>query len=241
MYGEAGNSIIEFVWNYFCDWYIEITKSSQSTVTPHILRYSIGTILKLLHPYAPFVTETLRDLFSFKGHLIQQLRPKTLGKEPARETFNLFTEVIGAIRNLRQDNDIKPNEKVNVFIKGIADKQAWTEYIPLITKLNTALSVTIMNDNENMQDNVYIQVVETLTVGVQTHQEINWAEVESKLTKEIDQLIKHIENQDRMLNSGDFRSKAPANIIADREKSLQENREKLVKMNEELENVKKNK
>ncbi|HCY21701.1 TPA: hypothetical protein DIC40_07850 [Patescibacteria group bacterium] len=94
MYGEAGNSIIEFVWNYFCDWYIEITKSSQSTVTPHILRYSIGTILKLLHPYAPFVTETLRDLFSFKGHLIQQSRPKTLGKEPARETFNLFTEVI---------------------------------------------------------------------------------------------------------------------------------------------------
>ncbi|HCY21700.1 TPA: hypothetical protein DIC40_07845 [Patescibacteria group bacterium] len=111
----------------------------------------------------------------------------------------------------------------------------------MITKLNTALSVIIMNDNENMQDNVYIQVVETLTVGVQTHQEINWAEVESKLTKEIDQLTKHIENQDRMLNSGDFRSKAPAHIIADREKSLQENREKLIKMNEELENVKKNK
>jgi hypothetical protein len=45
-----------------------------------------------------------------------------------------------------------------------------------------------MDDNENMEDNVYIQVVETLTVGVQTHQEINWAEVETKLLKEIDQL-----------------------------------------------------
>lgn len=241
MYGEAASSIIEFVWNFFCDWYIEITKSSQSPVTAHILRYSIGTILKILHPFAPFVTETLRDLFSFKGHLIQQSRPTSLNQEPARDTFNLFTQVIWAIRNLRQDNDIKPNEKVNIFIKGIADKDAWTEYVPLITKLNMALSITFMDDNQNMEDNVYIQVVETLTVGVQTHQEINWAEIESKLTKEIDQLSKHIENQDRMLNSGDFRSKAPANVVADREKSLQENREKLVKMNEELENVKKNK
>jgi len=94
MYGEAGNTIIEFVWNYFCDWYIEITKSSQSPVTSHILRYSIGTILKALHPFTPFVTETLRDLFSFKGHLIEQSRPKSLNQEPARETFNLFTQVI---------------------------------------------------------------------------------------------------------------------------------------------------
>ncbi len=94
MYGEAGNTIIEFVWNYFCDWYIEITKSSQSPVTSHILRYSIGTILKALHPFTPFVTETLRDLFSFKGHLIEQSRPKSLHQEPARDTFNLFTQVI---------------------------------------------------------------------------------------------------------------------------------------------------
>jgi len=104
-----------------------------------------------------------------------------------------------------------------------------------------ALSITLMDNEDTMEDNVYIQVVETLTVGVQTHQEINWAEVEAKLLKEIEQLSKHIENQDRMLNSGDFRSKAPANVVADREKSLQENKDKLVKLNEELENVKKNK
>lgn len=97
-------------------------------------------------------------------------------------------------------------------------------------------------ENENtLEDNVHIQVVETLTVGVKTHQEINWAEVETKLLKEIEQLSKHIENQDRILNSGDFRSKAPAHIVADREKSLQENKEKLMKLNEELYNIKKNK
>lgn len=129
---------------------------------------------------------------------------------------------------------------MNVFIKGIADKEAWTEYIPLITKLSTALSITLMENNDIMEDNVHIQVVETFTIGVQTHQEINWAEVETKLLKEIDQLSKHIENQDRMLNSGDFRSKAPAHIITDREKSLQENQDKLMKLNEELENVKRN-
>ncbi len=240
MYGEAGSSIIEFVWDYFCDWYIEITKSSQSEITSHILRYIIGTTLKLLHPFAPFVTETLRDLFDFKWHLIEQSWPQPLEQIGARETFNLFTQVIWATRNLRQNNDIKPNEKVNIFIKGITDKEAWTEYIPLITKLSTALSITLMENNDTMEDNVHIQVVETLTIGVQTHQEINWTEVETKLLKEIDQLSKHIENQDRMLNSGDFRSKAPANVVADREKSLQENQDKLMKLNEELENVKRN-
>lgn len=240
MYWEAGANIIDFVRNFFCDRYIEITKSSQSEITAHILRYSIGTILKLLHPFTPFVTEALRKLFDFDGYLIQESRPKTLNQKPARETFNLFTQVIWAIRNLRQNNDIKPNEKVNVFIKGISDKEAWTEYIPLITKLSTALEINLIKNDEKLEDNVHIQVVETLTIGVQTHQEINREEVEKKLSKEIDQLSKHIENQNKMLNSSDFRSKAPANIIADREKSLEENKEKLLKLNEELENARKN-
>jgi valyl-tRNA synthetase len=204
MYGEAWTSIIEFVWNYFCDWYIEITKSSQSHVTPHILRYSIGNILKLLHPFAPFVTESLWQLFSFQGFLVEHRRPTILNQDPARETFNLFIKVIWAIRNLRQNNDIKPNEKINIVIKGITEKDAWSEYIPLITRLNNALSISILEGQETLQDNVYIQVIDTLTVGVQTHQEINRSEVEAKLLKEIDQLSKHIENQDRMLNSWRF-------------------------------------
>lgn len=94
MYGEAATTSIELVWNYFCDWYIEITKSSQSIVTPHILRYAIGTILKLLHPFAPFVTETLWTQFDFQGYLMHSARPKSLGTEPARPTFNLFIQVI---------------------------------------------------------------------------------------------------------------------------------------------------
>lgn len=94
MYGEAASSSIELVWNYFCDWYIELTKSSQSVVTPHILRYAIGTILQLLHPFAPFVTETLWKQFDFQGYLMHSARPKSLGTEPARPTFNLFIQVI---------------------------------------------------------------------------------------------------------------------------------------------------
>lgn len=104
-----------------------------------------------------------------------------------------------------------------------------------------AQTITMLDANQAMDDNVYIQVVETLTVGIQTHQEINRDEVEAKLAKEITQLASHIENQERMLNSGDFRSKAPAHVIADREKSLQENKDKLAKLTQEHANISKNK
>lgn len=104
-----------------------------------------------------------------------------------------------------------------------------------------AQAITLFDADQAMEDNVNIQVVETITVGIQTHQEINWDELEAKLAKEITQLTSHIENQERMLNSGDFRSKAPAHVIADREKSLQENKDKLAKLTQEHANVAKNK
>lgn len=237
MYGEWASTIIDFVWNYFCDRYIEITKTLQSDVTPHILRYIIGTICKLLHPYTPFVTQTLWKLFEFEWYLIKDTRPKTLNQASARDTFNLFIEVIGAIRSLKQEKELKPNEKINIFIKWITDAKSREEYEPLIVKLNNALSVTFVQDGESFGENVHMQVVWLITIGIQTHQEINRDEVRIRLDKEIEAINNHNKSLEAMLQSEDFLKRAPEKIIEERKKSLQDNKEKIEKLNQEKENI----
>jgi len=97
-----------------------------------------------------------------------------------------------------------------------------------------------LSAQEEITENTYIQVVGLITVGIQTHQEINRDDVRKKLDKEIETITNHMNNLQNMLSSEDFRKRAPANIIAEREKSLQDDKEKIAKLMEEKENIAKN-
>jgi valyl-tRNA synthetase len=77
-FGEAFVNVQKFVWNKFCDWYIEISKYDDGPFTPTVLLYSLGTIYKLLHPVIPFVTESLWQKMKFDDVLIVSPFPKQL-------------------------------------------------------------------------------------------------------------------------------------------------------------------
>ncbi|MBX3020850.1 MAG: valine--tRNA ligase [Bdellovibrionales bacterium] len=130
-FSDAANGIYAFVWNIFCDWYLEFIKPifqegadpAQKKATQLVLAQVLNRVIRLLHPFAPFITEEIYQKLPIRGEaLIVDSYPtpkidKTLlalGSEEVALELDLVREVITAIRNIRGENRIKPGTKINV-------------------------------------------------------------------------------------------------------------------------------
>lgn len=130
-FNDAANAVYAFVWNIFCDWYLEFTKpvfqqddtSAEKKATQLVLAHVLNRIVRLMHPFAPFVTEEIYQKLPLRGEaLIIDQYPTTkndkaflaLGTEEVATELDLVREVILAIRNIRGENRIKPALKINV-------------------------------------------------------------------------------------------------------------------------------
>lgn len=117
---QTGERLYSFVWDYYCDWYLELSKG---TANPTVLVDSMRIILQLLHPYCPFVTEELwSHFYSPKASkmLIKNPWPVFTGSfqdKEAEKEFGLLRECITGIRSLRSEEEVPTQEKVQIFIK----------------------------------------------------------------------------------------------------------------------------
>ncbi len=129
-FSDAANTLYHFVWNDFCDWYIEFIKpiingnnSDEKQATQLVLSQTLYRMMKLLHPFAPFITEELYQKLPLKNKacivdsfptFIKDKEWLSLATPQAAHEIELVKEVITAIRNIRGENRIKPGEKINV-------------------------------------------------------------------------------------------------------------------------------
>lgn len=130
-FSDAANAIYAFVWNIFCDWYLEFTKPifleganpNQKKATQLVLAQVLNRIVRLLHPFAPFISEEIYRKLPLKGEaLIVDVYPTIkndkallgLASQEVATAMDLVREVIAAIRNIRGENRIKPGIKINV-------------------------------------------------------------------------------------------------------------------------------
>lgn len=139
---EVGERLYSFVWDFFCDWYLELSKGSANhAVLVHVLR----RVLKLLHPYCPFVTEELWAHIkpAKAGILLKEAWPEAKRERrdlPAFEEFGIVIEVVTAIRKLRNDQGVEPGKKVSAIVhsRKHADMlQAQREHIMRLAKLES--------------------------------------------------------------------------------------------------------
>lgn len=125
-FSDAANSLYSFVWNIFCDWYIEFIKpvllSEDKKGTQLVLAHTLNRIVRLMHPFAPFITEEIYQKLPLRGEaLIIDSYPTVksdkgflaLGSEEVATELDLVREVITAIRNIRGENRIKPGVKIH--------------------------------------------------------------------------------------------------------------------------------
>ena len=237
----VGEKIYEFTWSKLADWYIESSKieAQNSKLTEEILLYILQTLLKLWHPFTPFVTEEIWQRLEPKNPLIIQGWPKAKGKidQTAVKDFELIKDIITAIRNLRAESKLPPAKKLKARIvsaKSAKLIKTEAEVIKHLARLEDLTIETKRSKKEKSLSAVILGAEIYLPVSgmIDIDQEVKKLEVEAK---RIEEFIVHLEQK---LKNERFTERAPKEIIAAEKEKLQSNKEKLEIINQQLKTLK---
>jgi valyl-tRNA synthetase len=252
--GEAAKGLYEFIWNDFCDWYIELTKtrlwqdeaSISRQVAQQTLGYVLEGILKLLHPFMPHITEEIWQTLTqadAKETLALQTYPQVVEDliNPELETnFALIFDTIRTIRNLRAEAVIKPGDKIKVILQTESQqetdilKSAQT-YIQDIAKVGELIIASTLSEEPGQ---VIAGVTGTIQTLIPLTGLVDIAELRAKLEKKLAKVEKDIKSLTGRLNNPGFVNKAPAEVIKDTKNDLAEAQKQAEILRERLDRLK---
>ena len=252
--GEAAKGLYEFIWNDFCDWYIELVKTrlwedegSQSRlVAQQTLGYVLEGILKLLHPFMPHITEEIwQSLTQAEGKqtLAIQAYPEVaedLIDRDLETSFDLLFNTIGTIRNLRAESVIKPGEKIKVILQTESETEtailnSTKSYIQDIAKVGELVITPSLSEDPGQ---VIAGVTATVQVLIPLTGLVDVAALEAKLQKKLDKVEKDIKSLTGRLNNPGFVNKAPEEVIEGAKNDLAEAQKQAEILKERLERLK---
>ena len=216
------NSIYEFVWNEYCDWYLEIVKNNTTDTTKNFLIYSIIRILKICHPIIPFITEEIwRELYNKnfvdEPDLINSVFPSQIriSKEDdidARVTC--IKDIIKKIRKTRTELGIHPKTKITsrIVIKSKLIHLDINDNVSLINNL-AGIELSIVDNNDSNDDD-YIELLDDkFILYLQIKNMIDIRDELDKVEKKIQQFKVILSKIDLKLNNKSFIERAPSEII----------------------------
>ena len=216
------NSIYEFVWNEYCDWYLEIAKNQTSNTTKRFLIYSIIRILKVCHPIIPFITEEIWSELYKKNYvgqsdLIDSPFPSQIRiskEDDINIRVDFIKNIIKKVRKTRTELGIHPKVTIlaNIVIKNEFIKKDIIEYTGLINTLS-GISLSTINVHE-IHDNDYIELIDDqFILYLKIKNMINISDELNKIEKKIQQLKNVLTKVDAKLNNKSFIERAPSEII----------------------------
>ncbi len=243
--GIAVQKIYDFIWDEFCDWYIEMVKprlyNSDDTVSQNAalwtLKETLISALKLLHPYMPFITEEIfLSLQNEEESIMISRWPEYkekwnfAGEEKAIETIK---EAVRGIRNVRTGMNVPPSRKASVYV--VSEKEeiltTFTEGRLFFASLAYASDVTMQKDKAGIADDAVSVVIPGATLYIPFAELVDISQEIERLKKEETRLSGELKRVNGMLNNEKFMSKAP-------EAKVREEREKLEKYTQMMEQVK---
>ncbi len=226
----AGEQLRDFTWSDLADWYLEIAKIEGDKSA--MLNYILNTILKLWHPYMPFVTETIwQEIYGSEAMLMVERWP-TAKKTEAAEEFNLITKIITGIRATRSENKIEPAKKLNALIIGKETKLV-KENAEIIKSLARLENLEIAAKGTKPAQAVGF-VESGLEVYIDLGGVVDVAKEKDRLTKELTEVSKYIPSVEAKLGNQDFVGRAPAAVIEGEKKKLADAKEKMEKLTQQL-------
>ncbi len=234
----AGEMLRDFTWGDFADWYLEIAKVQAKAKgkvpanTEAILRYVLANILKLWHPFMPFVTEAIwAELGASKELLIVTEWPKLETTKSAVEMVGL-KELVSVIRDLRANYKVEPKQKLKAYVRGI-DKKTVAE-LPWLERLTgTTIAREVPKTVEKLAKAVSgnYEIFLDVTGGADAGRE------RERLEKEAANLEKYVSAIEAKLGNNEFAAKAPPVVIEKEKGKLVTAREELKKIRDQLELV----
>ena len=231
-FGEVARSLYNFVWNDFASWYVEISKVDLSSddeenknTTKNVLLYVLTSIIKMLHPFVPFITE---EIYQSLPHKMESITidtwpavNKAFNFDSEEKALNIALDVITAVRNERAKAGKAPKEAINITLSckdnNIADILENTRNY--LEKFTNPTTLTISTKSPNTSDNVVV-VLEDLTMYIPTSDLVDIEEVKQNLLKEKERLLNELQRSEKMLSNPGFVNKAPKEKI-DAEKNKQ--------------------
>ena len=243
----AAQTLYEFVWNDYCDWYIELAKVQIQTGCPTTQRTTRRTLvrvleasLRLLHPIIPFITEELWQAVAPLSNaktadsIMLAAYPKADPEKIVQAAFDQMAQLqdlIGAVRNLRGEMGIAPNVKAPLFVEGSVP-EALLKYLPALTRLTEAKTMDRLPESEDAPVAVCNGARLMLKV------EIDKAAETARLSKEAEKLQKALDKLNAKLGKPGYVDKAPAHLVEKDKAELAELEEKMGKVQSALAKLK---
>ena len=244
----AAETLYSFVWNDYCDWYLELAKvqlqtgcASRQRATRHTLLRVLEAALRLLHPIIPFITEELWqtvapmcDVKTADSIMLARF-PEADREQIVQTTFEQMTvlqDLIGAVRNLRGEMGIQPNVKAPLFVESADDLADYLKYLPMMTRLTEAQQVAALPESEDAPVAVCNGARLMLKV------EIDKAAETARLGKEAEKLQKALDKLNAKLSKPGYTEKAPAHLVEKDKADLAELEDKMAKVQTQLAKLK---
>lgn len=244
--GIAAQKLYDFIWDEFCDWYIEMSKptlynkeASNNKEVQYVLLTVLTDILKLLHPFIPFVTEEIYlNLPHVEESLVIATWPKPRGYQFTEDIqmVEKLIELIRSLRNLRLERNIKPDIKPKVYIKtddlSMANQLSlWEIYVKRLANFDQ-----VIISNEVPEDSVAL----VLSWGVAYVKLKEIVDVQAELKRLLDEkerLLKELERSEKLLSNQNFLQKAPEKVVNEEKEKYERYKQMLLSVVQQIERL----
>ena len=242
--GIAVQKIYDFIWDEFCDWYIEMVKprlyNSDDAVSQNAALWTLKTVLidalKLLHPYMPFITEEIFCTLQSEEESImiskwpEYIDERNFAKE--EKAIEIIKEAVRGIRNVRTEMNVAPSKKAHVFVVSASEelRNIFEEGKLFFASLAYASEVTVQSGKDKIADDAVSVVIANANIYIPFAELVDIKQEIERLEKEEKRLDGELARVNGMLNNEKFMSKAPAAKIAEEKEKLT----KYVQMKEQV-------
>ncbi len=225
-YGEAGRQMLEFAWEELAPFYLEISKhvlygddEAAKTRTRQVLVYTMDTLLRLLHPYMPFITEEIWQHLPHEGQSLSLAKwPEALNLHDAdaEEKMSLMTELVVQIRQARNEYDVPPGKRLTAITAAGSYRDTLEQYGYVFTRL---CNIERLDFDSPTPAQAVTLVAADVTLSLPLEELVDIAAERERLQKELDNLLKQIQtSQSKLANDGFVNGAPPAVVQRERDK-----------------------
>lgn len=250
-FNDATRNLHSFVWGEYCDWYLELIKPrlydkenrGARQVAQMVVLYVLEQIVKLIHPFMPFITEeiwqALPQTDSSKGNssIMRQSYPRVEERwlnDTAEKEMDIIQRTIGVVRNVRGEMNVPQDKKARVVIRGPEEKlRLLNTYRLYLERLASIDSFKFGTEIEKPKE-AATGIVDDLEVFVPLGGLIDLKMERERIGKEIDRLKQLLEDLNLKLNNHEFVEKAPASVVEKERQKQVDFQEKLAKLRENI-------
>ncbi|MCP4756637.1 MAG: valine--tRNA ligase [Proteobacteria bacterium] len=239
---NAADNLRAFFWGDFCDWFLEMSKKPRrSEEDDRVLAYAFSTLLKLLHPYIPFVTEALWEQLDKEEMLISSAGPEPVEAHSFSESesgISLVKEAITQIRTLRDKANIGLNIKIKAGIDSAQHHALFQEHQELIVRLARLETLEIRNAEPNVSDESLSAYFQDTVVRIDA-QAMDWSEEIGKLGKKLKSEEAFLAKSRKKLGNEGFLNKAPEKVVSELKDKVAATEKVIDALKEQISNLEK--